>query len=68
MLTYADVCGRMLTQVYDDGVVVTSERRSGSTAAARGAGGLAAFEDNPPAAGTVKVTGMLRMLVYADVC
>ena len=55
----------MLTQVYDDGVVVTSERRSGSRAAARGAGGLAAFEDNAPAAGTVKVTGILT---YVDVC
>jgi len=48
-------------QVFDDGVVVTCERRSGSKATARGAGGESAFDDDSTDGGVVKVTGKLML-------
>ena len=48
-------------QVFDDCVVVTAEERSGGKAAARGAGGEAAFDDASAQGRVIKVSGELML-------
>jgi len=48
-------------EVFDDSVVVTSEMRTGGRAAARGAGGEAAFDQAAADGRLVKVTGQLML-------